>query len=202
MGDRRFVLGPHATYECDDLDIEVDYSSATIRATDWEIDAMGQPVRNWISGARHRLDIGTAFTGNYGQDHRPHGLVGQSFDGSHAPRRGRVDRYPAQGNFTTSAMAEGAIDGREQDHRVAQPYGTEFRFSAMPHPRPVKLRRRRLQLSASGGVNSICCQACISRKWKFCVIPGSDNTLRKVALPRQRSYAFNTEMQYWQDRAG
>ena len=54
-------------------------------------------------------------------------------------------------------MAQGAIDGTETDYRVATPYATTFRFSAMPKARPVNKWRRRLQTSASGDpADSIC----------------------------------------------
>ena len=62
----------------------------------------------------------------------PHGLVGQSYDGSDVPRYGRIDQYPPLGapaDFTTAAMAEGAIEGAPEDYRVADKYATKFKFS-------------------------------------------------------------------------
>ena len=58
-----------------------------------------------------------------------HGLVGQSFDGSKVPRYGRVDQYPSlevPADFTTAAMAEGAIEGVADDYEVSHKYATAF----------------------------------------------------------------------------
>jgi hypothetical protein len=201
-GHAPFVLGPHGRRACDDLEAEMDYSSLKLRLTDWEVDAMGQPVYDWLAGAKHRLDLGIAFLTEYYQA-RPHGLVGQSFDGSYLPRRGRTDRYPTSGNFTTSAMAQGAIDGAEADYRVATPYATAFRYSAMPKPRPLHRRRRRLQNSASGDPkDSICCQTCISKRWKYCVIPDPDGaSYQKLELTNRLSYQLSAESAFWSEVA-
>ena len=59
----------------------------------------------------------------------PHGLVGQSFSSSVEPRLGKIDVYPATGRFTTSAMAEGAIDGEAENYEVVAPHATAFAFS-------------------------------------------------------------------------
>jgi len=59
----------------------------------------------------------------------PHGLVGQSFSSSVEPRLGKIDVYPATGRFTTSAMAEGAIDGEAENYEVGAPHATAFAFS-------------------------------------------------------------------------
>lgn len=168
--NRGFSIGPHSRRECDNLGVEVDYSSATIRANGWEIDAMGQPIYNQMRGAHHRLDIGTASISSYEPNTRPHGLVGQSFDGSNSPRYGLIDFYPRKGNFTTSAMAQGAIDGVERDYRMSEPYATDFHFSAFRRPQTTR-HARRMQASSSGGLNSACCQTCISKQWKYCTVP-------------------------------
>ena len=44
-------------------------------------------------------------------------------------RNGRVDIYPWSGYFTTSAMAEGAIEGTASDYEVAGAHATDFAFS-------------------------------------------------------------------------
>ena len=54
----------------------------------------------------------------------PHGLIGQSYDGTGVPRIGRSDAYPEAGNFTMSAMAEGAIEGRPEDYVLPGAYAT------------------------------------------------------------------------------
>ena len=45
--------------------------------------------------------------------HRP-----QGWDGTGKPRKGKTDTYPREGSITTSAMAEGAIEGVPTDYEV------------------------------------------------------------------------------------
>ena len=55
-------------------------------------------------------------------------MLGQSFSGD-GKRDGKRDVYPAAGRFTTSAMAEGAIEGTAAMYEVASPHATDFAFS-------------------------------------------------------------------------
>ena len=93
----------------------------------------GQPTYNIVSGPAHRIDLTVSpIVPVQKLGVRPHGLIGQSFDGSGVPRFGRVDAYPQlniPGNFRTTAMAEGAIEGIASDYEVKEPYATSFRFS-------------------------------------------------------------------------
>ena len=54
----------------------------------------------------------------------PHGIIGQSFDGSNVAVSGKHDNYGEAPEFTTSAQAEGAIEG---DY-------TDYTLSARPSP--------------------------------------------------------------------
>ncbi|EOD34872.1 hypothetical protein EMIHUDRAFT_228164 [Emiliania huxleyi CCMP1516] len=74
------------------------------------------------------LDVGVNGKGDAAARSQPHGIVGQSFASS-AVRNGKVDVYPDSGEFTTSAMAEGAIDGSASDYEVASMFATDFAFS-------------------------------------------------------------------------
>lgn len=58
----------------------------------------------------------------------PHGLIGQAYDGDDVGVLGAVDDYKGA-EFTTSAMGEGAIEGKGEDYEVASKYDTEFAFS-------------------------------------------------------------------------
>ena len=40
-----------------------------------------------------------------------------------------MDEYPPAGSITTSALAEGAIEGAASDYEVASAYSTDFAFS-------------------------------------------------------------------------
>lgn len=64
----------------------------------------------------------------------PHGLIGQSFGSPGVVRNGRTDMYPQvpegqTGEFTTTAMAEGAIEGSAAMYEVASRHETHFPFS-------------------------------------------------------------------------
>ena len=60
----------------------------------------------------------------------PHGLLGQTYDGDGLPLFGREDDYASHSRtFRTSAQGEGGIEGKAEDYRVAEPFGTAWRFS-------------------------------------------------------------------------
>jgi hypothetical protein len=59
----------------------------------------------------------------------PHGTIGQSFDGSSIAVGGKVDKYGFGLEMTTSAQAEGAIEGVFTDHKVDSPFSTTFKYS-------------------------------------------------------------------------
>ena len=82
-----------------------------------------------ISGPHHRLDVSFAAHGGLPANGPPHGLIGQSFATPGVARNGAVDVYPWEGEFTTRAQAEGAIEGAADMYEVASPYETTFAFS-------------------------------------------------------------------------
>ena len=109
------------------------YSSATFCLRGWTVTVRGNHVYDRVTGPRHRVDIDFSEAGGGQAAARdlPHGLVGQSFSqiSPPSPRWGRVDEYPAEGHVTTSAMAEGAIEGRASLYEVASAHATAFVFS-------------------------------------------------------------------------
>ena len=94
---------------------------------------------------QRRFDI--AIRGVFPQE-QAHGVIGQSYrDGT--IRSGKVDEYGATSTpglvngmgvappMTTSAQAEGAIDGTYLDYRLSSPFETYFKYSryrASPSP--------------------------------------------------------------------
>jgi hypothetical protein len=70
----------------------------------------------------------------------PHGLIGQSFDGSKLTVHGKQDNYGRGRLFKTSAQAEGAIEGTYLDYIVAGPFATSFKFSRFGGHTPVAPR--------------------------------------------------------------
>merc|ERR1711988_348666 len=60
----------------------------------------------------------------------PHGILGQSWDGSHMAVDGNQDDYLSAGaEFTTSANLEGAVEGTVDDYALATPFSTTFKYS-------------------------------------------------------------------------
>jgi len=133
-----FTLGYHAEKRCDDLMVTTDFSSATVETKEFRFVLRGQPVYNRIDGPRHRIDVEvTQKVADREFAVPPHGLIGQAYDGDGKPRAGRLDVYPPRdvnGTFTTTAMAEGAIDGVAADYVVASPFETRFKYSAFAYP--------------------------------------------------------------------
>ena len=121
-----FHLSPHRRRECDDVVASVEASSLTIKHPEWAFVVTTQPVYDRISGPHHRLDIKVSLAG----DEKvliPHGILGHSFDGDGRPRMGALDVYPDKsipGEFTTKAMAEGAIQGTASDYVLYAPRAT------------------------------------------------------------------------------
>ena len=64
----------------------------------------------------------------------PHGIIGQSFVPGLAARDGKLDNYTGAAEVTTTAQAEGAIEGVYTDYEVKawSPYYMYSRFDAKP----------------------------------------------------------------------
>jgi hypothetical protein len=126
-GGHGFKLGPHAARSCEELHAKVDVSAATIEVGAWKLVVHGNHVYDRLDGPYHRLDL--EITRLPSTDRAgAHGLIGQSFAWTEE-RDGAVDHYPKAGKFTTSAQAEGAIDGQASDYEMVSPYATDFTFS-------------------------------------------------------------------------
>ena len=61
----------------------------------------------------------------------------------------QVDWYPEEGSFTTSAMAEGAIEGDAAMYEVPSPFSTAFTFSRFHTEPRVDLPAVQLATSAA-----------------------------------------------------
>ena len=110
----------------------MDVATATLDVDEWELTLTIRPVYDRLQGPHRRLDLGMRpKVPDRALAVAPHGIVGQSFDGDALPRKGRVDVYPPldrPGSFTTSAMAEGAIEGVAADYEVPLPFATAFAY--------------------------------------------------------------------------
>jgi len=127
-------FGLHGRASCGEYRAVCGYSSMNLTHPDWEFRVASQPVYNWVSGPKHRVDL------KFLPKRRVmavHGIVGQGLIGK--PRSGKTDKYPTRAElgkvpgkideFTTTAMAEGAIDGAAKDYVVSEPYATTFKYS-------------------------------------------------------------------------
>ena len=141
---RPFKFGNRGRKECFDLKMSMGYSSATFAFRNWTVKVHGMRsvprAEDHIAGPKHRLDIGFSARGDAPSRDRPHGIIGQSYATPGLVRHGNEDKYPC--HYTTSAQAEGAIEGTVSDYEVASPYATEFAFSrfnaARGAPAPAK----------------------------------------------------------------
>ena len=126
-----FSMSPHTKRECDEIAFSIDVSTLSIKTPNWLFSIAGMPVYASYDGPTRRLDLTVAFHGNESEI-RPHGLIGQSYDGTMIPRFGETDKYPmhhANASFVTQAMAKGAIDGIPDDYILQNSESTMFAFS-------------------------------------------------------------------------
>jgi len=110
----------------------MDFSSLHVFTHEFEIIVTPHHFRleRNVVGLHHHLDI--TFKLRIEEDEFqvwPHGIIGQHWDGDGLPVYGEMDDYPESGEFTTKAMAKGAIEGLPNDYKVASPYATDFKFS-------------------------------------------------------------------------
>ena len=126
-----FSMSPHTERACDEIALSIDVSTLSIKTPNWLFSVTAMPVFASYDGPTRRLDFMVGFNGEELKI-RPHGLIGQSYDGTMIPRFGKTDKYPnryANTTFVTQAMAEGAIDGAPNDYILKDAESTAFTFS-------------------------------------------------------------------------
>lgn len=115
-----------------------------VRTAGWVIDATARLI--WRSATPGKKQVDLAFAplrdplAPNPSTHKvvaPHGLIGQSFDGDNVAVDGKKDHYRElwwrQTSFKskeilTEAQAEGAIEGAGEDYKVADFFGTDFKY--------------------------------------------------------------------------
>jgi len=104
----------------------------TITNGKWEVTAWSVPFPNpHYHPGKTLLNIKLEPSEGYEPEEdpvAPHGIIGQSYDGDNEGIDGAVDDYKGD-EFTTSAMAEGAIEGMAADYKMASKYDTAFKYS-------------------------------------------------------------------------
>jgi len=130
---RPFRFGFHGHKKCFGLEMTMDHSSATFKLGNWTVTVHGMRsvprAEDYIAGPNHRLDIGFTARGDAPARDMPHGIIGQSYATPGLERHGKKDIYPFSGSYTTSAQAEGAIEGTVSDYEAASTHATDFAFS-------------------------------------------------------------------------
>jgi hypothetical protein len=127
-----FTLGPKQSKSIDDVALKMTYASLSILTAEFEIIVTPYKFRleRSVVGLHHRLDVQIKLrVPEASMAVAPHGIVGQHWDGDGKAINGERDVFPTSGEFTTYAMAKGAIEGKADDYRMASKYATDFKFS-------------------------------------------------------------------------
>ena len=149
------------------------HAPATLKHTHRQVNATREPIYNFIHGASEwRFDVamrkldGTVFAKEFGESSAscfPHGLIGQSYDGDGKAVSGKTDDYKDHQEVTTTAMAEGAIEGSANEYTLSGPFDTSFKYSRFARaasdecaPRDVsKLDVAKTAAAAKGNVKGV-----------------------------------------------
>jgi len=102
----------------------------TISTGKWEVQVFSKRFPNAAANPGKAL-LNVAINAKYDADHdvvAPHGLIGQSYDGDEFDFVGKTDDYHGT-EVTTTAMAEGAIEGVAADYKMTGPFATAFKYT-------------------------------------------------------------------------
>ena len=115
----------------------VKQSTVYVRARGWEVNVTRHPIYNRVEGpSAWRFDTtmrpldGTGFEGEFGRSSStcfPHGIIGQGYDGDSLGISGKTDDYNITAPpyaMTTTAQAEGAIEGSASDYKLKSAVST------------------------------------------------------------------------------
>ena len=106
--------------------------TAVVNTMRWLVEATSKPWPNAEKNPRKAL-LDVKMSALYDADKdvvAPHGLIGQSYDGDGVGINGKLDNYSsALPEVTTSAMAEGAIEGVAADYVMRSKFDTAFKYS-------------------------------------------------------------------------
>ena len=168
---KSLAMGPWQSRTFDDVRVETRSLTVTLMTADWQVNLTAKPIYglcppllnethvhgHWEEEQR-RFDI--AIHGRFPQPDA-HGIIGQSYQDDRV-RNGKKDSYsildaPALADshgmlppMTTSAQAEGAIEGVYTDYELTSPWSFEFRFSRFQFHRP----RAHVDLNAAAVLKS------------------------------------------------
>jgi len=97
----------------------------------WEVSAMSKPFPNpRAHPGKSLLNVKLRTLYDVDKDPvAPHGIIGQSYDRDNMRVDGLTDNYADRTEVTTSAMAEGALEGHASDYKMAHRFATNFKFA-------------------------------------------------------------------------
>jgi len=120
------------TYAIEDINITaVSGSKIVVRGASWEVSITRRLLYKPLpeSKTKNFLDIAIRRIAKDPRALSSHGVIGQSFDPKHRiAKDGKTDDYSTD-EVTTTAQAEGAIQGVYTDYMVAAPFQTTFKYS-------------------------------------------------------------------------
>jgi hypothetical protein len=119
------IIESYSNFTCHDTFMRTYYSTAVINTPGWEISIVSFDVFGYISGPPKNVNVRFKRLSRSGN---VHGLIGQSFM-FNKTLNGKLDKYPTHGTYTTTAMAEGAIEGTPDDYIVKYNFDKNFKFS-------------------------------------------------------------------------
>jgi len=127
----------HPTFTMEDVNITaVSGSKVVVRAASWEVSLTRRLLYKPLpeSKTKNFLDLSVRRVYKDPKALASHGVIGQSFDPKHRiTKDGKLDDY-SKDEVTTTAQAEGAIEGVYTDYMVAAPYQTTFKYSLFDAP--------------------------------------------------------------------
>jgi len=148
IDDVPFKMGPNREKVIDNVKLTTGYSSLHVlnpefdvtitplnllsssREGMWSNQSWGRSLERNVTGTHHRLDLQVKLRVPEDQlKLPPHGILGQHWDGDGKAIDGEEDVFPYKGDFTTYAMAKGALEGEPTDYEMAGKYATAFKFS-------------------------------------------------------------------------
>lgn len=126
------------SYNEQDLSVYMKQATLVVRAAGWEVNTTRHPVYNFVSGpSKWRIDMTIRPLDDTGiirngvsklNVQRPHGIVGQSYDGDGLAISGPLEVYNTT-VVTTSYMANGTIEGDAHDYALSSPFSVNFTYS-------------------------------------------------------------------------
>lgn len=118
-------LQSYQNYTCGDVVVQTFYSTILILTNKWKMKLVAMDVFGYLNGPTKNMNIEI-------EPRKPvnkvHGLIGQTFMSEYRVD-GKVDVYPTYGEYTTSALAEGAIQGYANDYVVEGKFSNKFVYN-------------------------------------------------------------------------